>query len=98
ATLVLSDETVTNNGGTLQVDFTDASHFGTLDLAGSEIDNGTLTNAGTLNSTSASRLHNVGITNTGTLESTSGTLTIDASVVGPTLTNSGTLEANGGAL
>ncbi len=92
AILALSGETVTNTGGTVN-----AGGGSTLDLAGAEIDNGTLTNSGMLNSTGTSTLSDVTITNTGTLESTSGKLTI-SDPSGPTLTNSGTLEANGGEL
>ena len=61
--LTLTTLTVSNTGGTVNVD-----KGSTLDLAGAEIDNGTLTNSGTFDSTGTSKLDNVGITNTGTLQ------------------------------
>jgi hypothetical protein len=92
STLKLTTLTVTNTGGTVTVD-----SGSTLDLANATIDDGTLGNSGTLDSTGNSFITNAGITNSGLIESTSGILTIDP-VAGPTLTNSGTLEANGGEL
>ena len=93
STLKLVSTTVTDNtGGTVTVGF-----GSTLDLVGANIDGGTLTNSGTLDSTGTSSLSNVGITNSGLIESTGGTLTIDPVAV-VTLVNSGTLEANGGEL
>src|SRR5579872_2010088 len=90
--LKLTTTAVTNTGGTVNV-----GGGSTLDLAGTEIDNGSLTNSGTTNSTGTSTLSDVTITNVGTLESTGGKLTI-SDPAGPTLTNAGTLEANGGEL
>ena len=91
--LKLTSTTVTNTDGIVHVEL-----GSTLDFVGAAIDNGTLTNDGTFDSTGASTMSGVGITNTGTMESTGGVLTIDSAVSGPVLTNSGTLEANGGEL
>jgi hypothetical protein len=46
ASLVLSDEIVTNTNGTIQVDGTDATHFATLDLINAVLNGGTLGGSG----------------------------------------------------
>ena len=80
STLVLSDDIVTNDGGTIQVDAI-PSHTATLDLEGSTINGGTLTISGLLDATGTNGLHGMAITNAlgATLESTGGVLTIDGS-------------------
>ena len=96
STLVLSEETITNTKGFIQVDATDSTHFSTLDLEGSTIHGGTLVISGELDSTGDSFITGATITNTGTIDVTGGTLTIDAT---STLDNTnGTLETNGGNL
>jgi hypothetical protein len=99
ATLVLSDEIISNTDGTtkgvIQVD-ADPGHTATLDLEGSTISGGTLKIFGELDSTGDSFITGVTITNTGTIDVTGGTLIIDAT---STLDNTGgTLETNGGKL
>ena len=93
-TLVLNGdsgtETVTNTGGTVQVDA-----GATLDLETATISSGNLTVAGTLDSTGTSFITDVVLTNTGTIEATTGTLTIDLST---TITNAGTMEADDATL
>ncbi len=91
--LVLSNLTLTNTDG-VAIGTATVMNGSTLDLATATITKGTLTNAGTVDSTGISALTDVGITNTGLIEATIGVLTIDPAV----LTNSGTLEANGGEL
>lgn len=91
-TLKLTGMTVTNTGGTVSVE-----SGSTLDLLGATIDGGTVTIAGTLESTGTSAINNADITNTGTISVTSGTLTIDPAVV-HTITNHDLIEANGGTL
>ena len=75
-TLTLDDATVVGtaivNHGTVNVD---ASK--TLTLNGASLAGGTLTIAGTLESTGTSAIDNADIGNTGTISVTSGTLTID---------------------
>ena len=88
-TLKLTSTTVTNTAGTVS-DTSGAE----IDLSGATINGGTLTNAGTLNSTATSGIHGATIGNSGTLESTGGTLTIDT-VAAKTLTNTGTVKADG---
>ncbi len=97
STLVLSDDIVTNDGGTIQVDAI-PSHTATLDLEGSTINGGTLTISGLLDATGTNGLHGMAITNAlgATLESTGGVLMIDGS--NATFNNAGLLEANGGGL
>ncbi|WP_247432182.1 VCBS domain-containing protein [Bradyrhizobium sp. 44] len=68
-----------------------------LDLQGATIDGGTVTIAGTLESTGTSAINNADITNTGTITVTSGTLTIDPAIL-HTITNHGLIQANGGEL
>ena len=89
STLTLSGDTVTNTGGTVEVDA-----GSTLDLEGSSIGSGTVDVYGTLSSTGTSAISGASIRNTGTLEASSGTLTIDPS----SIDNSALVEANGGAL
>ncbi|WP_083869908.1 VCBS domain-containing protein [Bradyrhizobium sp. WSM1253] len=69
----------------------------TLDLQGATIDGGTVTIAGTLESTGTSAIDNADITNTGTITVTSGTLTIDPATL-HTITNHNLIQANGGVL
>ncbi|WP_247406053.1 cadherin-like domain-containing protein [Bradyrhizobium sp. 76] len=69
----------------------------TLDLQGATIDGGTVTIAGTLESTGTSAINNADITNTGTITVTSGTLTIDPAIL-HTITNHNLIQANGGEL
>ena len=90
-TLDLVNLTVTNTGGTTQVDASS-----TLNLKAANINSGTLTVSGMFNSTGTSSITDAAITigSTGTLKSTSGKLTIDPS----TINNAGTLEAAGGEL
>jgi VCBS repeat-containing protein len=72
-TLKLISATVTNTGsGAVSVE-----PGSTLDLVGAIIDGGTLTIAGTLESTGASAINDADITNTGIITVTGGTLTID---------------------
>ena len=92
-TLKLTSTTVTNTAGTVS----DTSGA-TIDLSGATINGGTVTNAGTLNSTATSGIHGATIGNSGTLESTGGTLTIDATSTATTLTNTGTVKADGAEL
>ena len=92
STLVLDGETVTNAGGTVQVDAADATHFSTLDLESATISGGNVNVAGLRNSTGTSFITDATITDTGRLEATGGTLTVDPSNV----TNTGTIEATGG--
>src|SRR5207245_5531155 len=61
------------------------------------VDGGTMTIAGTLESTGTSAITSADITNTGTITVTGGTLTIDP-VVLHTITNSHLIQANGGEL
>ena len=91
STLTLSGDTVTNTGGTVEVDA-----GSTLDLESATINNGIVTVDGLLDSTGTSAIDGAAITiaSTGTLESTSGALTIDPG----SIDNTGLLEANGGAL
>ena len=89
STLTLSDDSVTNTGGTVQADAGSV-----IDLAGSTITSGTLTVDGTLDSTGTSSISDASVVNVGTLEATSETLTIDPG----SIDNRGLVEANGGAL
>ena len=92
-TLKLIANKVTNaSGAVVSVDGTS-----TLDLTGATIDGGTVTIAGTLESTGASAITEADITNTGTITVTSGTLTIDPAVL-HTVTNHKLIQANGGEL
>nr|WP_245284210.1 FecR domain-containing protein [Bradyrhizobium sp. WSM2254] len=92
-TLKLISMTVTNDTGAVSV-----ASGSTLDLVGAVIDGGTLTIAGTLESTGTSAINNADITNTGTITVTGGTLTIDPSVL-HAITNHNLIEVvNGGAL
>ncbi|WP_346015321.1 VCBS domain-containing protein [Bradyrhizobium sp. 39] len=68
-----------------------------LDLQGATIDGGTVTIAGTLESTGTSAINNADITNTGTITVTSGTLTIDPAIL-HTINNHNLIQANGGEL
>ena len=86
-TLDLDGISITNTSGSVTVDA-----GSTLDLDGTTITGGTLTNAGTVDSTGTSALTGVAVTNSGLLETTTGTLTVDPS----TVTNTGTLEATTG--
>ncbi|WP_246666719.1 VCBS domain-containing protein [Bradyrhizobium guangdongense] len=92
STLKLISTTVTNTVGTVSVE-----SGSTLDLAGATIAGGTLTIAGTLESTGTSAINDADITNTGTITVTSGTLTIDPPVV-HTITNQNVIQADGGTL
>ncbi|WBL79613.1 FecR domain-containing protein [Bradyrhizobium xenonodulans] len=91
-TLKLIGMTVTNTGGAVSVET-----GSTLDLVGATIDGGTVTIAGTLESTGTSAINDADIDNTGTITVTSGTLTIDPAVV-HTITNHNLIRASGGVL
>ncbi|WP_334534472.1 VCBS domain-containing protein [Bradyrhizobium sp. AZCC 2230] len=91
-TLKLNGMTVANTGGTVSVEL-----GSTLDLNGAIIDGGTVTIAGTLESTGTSALNNGDITNTGTITVTGGTLTIDPAVL-HTITNHKLIQASGAEL
>ncbi|MET4388399.1 VCBS repeat-containing protein [Bradyrhizobium sp. F1.4.3] len=91
-TLKLISTKVTNTGGGVSIE-----SGSTLDLSGATIDGGSLTIAGTLESTGTSAITEADITNTGTITVTSGKLTIDPAVL-HTLTNSHLIQANGGEL
>ncbi|MGY8635957.1 FecR domain-containing protein [Bradyrhizobium sp. 14AA] len=91
-TLKLISTTVTNDTGVVSV-----ATGSTLDLIGAVIDGGTLTIAGTLESTGTSAINNADITNTGTITVTSGTLTIDP-VLLHTITNHGLIQVSTGEL
>ncbi len=86
-TLDLQGTSVTNTSGTVTV-----ASGSTLDLNNATITAGTLSNAGTVDSTGNNALNAVAVTNSSLLETTSGTLTIDPGAV----TNSGTIEATTG--
>ena len=89
STLTLSDDTVTNTGGTVEV-----AAGSLLDFASSSVNGGAVEVYGTVDSTGTSSINGASIRNTGTLEASSGTLTIDPS----SIDNSALVEANGGAL
>nr|WP_312015830.1 VCBS domain-containing protein [Bradyrhizobium liaoningense] len=93
-TLTLDDTTVVGtaiaNHGTVKVDANT-----TLTLNGASLAGGTLSIAGTLESTGASAIDNADIGNTGTISVTSGTLTIDPGIL-HAITNHGLIEAVGG--
>ncbi|MDN3279522.1 FecR domain-containing protein, partial [Frankia sp. RB7] len=91
-TLKLISNIVTNAGGTVSTET-----GSTLDLSGATIDGGTITVAGTLESTGTSAINDGNITNTGTITVTSGKLTIDPAVL-HSLTNHKLIQANGGEL
>ena len=91
-TLKLISNNVTNTGGTVSVE-----SGSTLDLSARPSIGGTMTVAGTLESTGTSAINNGNITNTGTITVTSGTLTIDPAVL-HSLTNHKLIQANGGEL
>ncbi|MCS3499272.1 VCBS repeat-containing protein [Bradyrhizobium japonicum] len=96
-TLTLDDATVSGtaivNHGTVNVDAGK-----TLTLNGASLAGGTLTIAGTLESTGASAIDNADVDNTGTISVTSGTLTIDPGIL-HAITNHGLIEAvTGGTL
>ncbi|WP_244645996.1 VCBS domain-containing protein [Bradyrhizobium campsiandrae] len=90
--LKLISTTVTNTDGAVFVET-----GSTLDLSDATIAGGTMTIAGTLESTGTSAITDADITNTGTISVTSGKLTIDPALI-HTLTNSHLLQANGGEL
>nr|WP_246504522.1 VCBS domain-containing protein [Bradyrhizobium agreste] len=90
--LKLTALTVTNTGGTVSV-----ASGSTLDLAGATINGGTLTIAGTLESTGVSAVDGADLNNTGTITVTSGTLTIDPGLL-HAITNLGLIEAAGGGI
>ncbi|MDI3561499.1 VCBS domain-containing protein [Bradyrhizobium sp. Arg816] len=96
-TLTLDDATVSGtaiaNHGTVKVDASKTTTLNGASLAG-----GTLTIAGTLESTGASAIDNADVGNTGTISVTSGTLTIDPGIL-HAITNHGLIEAvTGGTL
>lgn len=91
-TLKLTALVVTNTGGTVSVE-----SGSTLDLVGATIDGGTVTIAGTLQSTGTSAINDADISNTGTISVTGGTLTIDPAAI-HTITNRHLLQASGGVL
>ncbi|MBR0784598.1 FecR domain-containing protein [Bradyrhizobium iriomotense] len=92
-TLKLIATTVTGAAGAVSV-----GSASTLDLVGTVIDGGTVTIAGTLESTGTSAIDNAGITNTGTIAVAGGTLTIDPATI-HAITNQGLIEAvTGGTL
>ncbi|WP_441258532.1 FecR domain-containing protein [Bradyrhizobium sp. 521_C7_N1_3] len=94
-TLTLDDATVSGtaivNHGTVNVDAGKK-----LTLNGASLAGGTLTIAGTLESTGASAIDNADVDNTGTISVTSGTLTIDPGIL-HAITNHGLIEAVTGA-
>ncbi|QQO19548.1 FecR domain-containing protein [Bradyrhizobium diazoefficiens] len=91
--LRLTAMTVANTSGTVSVE-----SGSTLDLASATIDGGTVTVAGTLESTGTSAIYGADITNTGTITVTSGTLTIDPGTL-HAIVNRDLIEAvNGGTL
>ncbi|WP_433996197.1 FecR domain-containing protein [Bradyrhizobium japonicum] len=91
-TLKLISMTVTNGTGAVSV-----GAGSTLDLVGAVIDGGTLTIAGTLESTGTSAINDADITNTGTITVTGGTLTIDP-VTLHTITNYALIRVSNGEL
>nr|WP_244550189.1 FecR domain-containing protein [Bradyrhizobium sp. cf659] len=91
-TLKLISMTVTNDTGAVSV-----ASGSTLDLVGAVIDGGTLTIAGTLESTGTSAINNADITNTGTITVTGGALTIDP-VTLHTITNHALIQVSNGEL
>jgi FecR protein len=91
-TLKLISMTVTNGSGAVSV-----ASGSTLDLVGAVIDGGTLTIAGTLESTGTSAINNADITNTGTIAVTGGTLTIDPATL-HTITNHALIQVSNGEL
>ena len=92
-TLKLTALTVANTGGTVSV-----ASDSMLDLASATISGGTVTIAGTLDSTGTSAVQGADLNNTGTITVTSGTLTIDPGVL-HAITNQGLIEAvTGGTL
>lgn len=91
-TLKLTAMTVTNTGGTVSV-----ASGSTLNLAGATINGGTVTIAGTLESTGTSAVDGADLDNTGTITVTSGTLTIDPGLL-HAITNLGLIEAAGGGI
>ncbi|QAU49560.1 hypothetical protein XH91_32165 [Bradyrhizobium guangzhouense] len=113
AELDINTEAVTNTGtlaaindGTLKLISTDVTNTdgavsiesgSTLDLSTATIDGGTVTIAGTLESTGTSAISNADITNTGTITVTGGKLTIDP-LVSHKIINSHLIQANGGEL
>jgi fibronectin-binding autotransporter adhesin len=78
--------TLTDGANTNDVAVTIGNHS-TLDLDGSTINGGLLTNSGMLDSTGTSIIDGATIVNSGSIEITSGTLTIDPTPV----TNTGTI-------
>jgi VCBS repeat-containing protein len=92
-TLKLIAATVTNTGsGAVSVE-----SGSTLDLLGATIDGGTMTIAGTLESTGASAINEADIANTGIITVTGGTLTIDPALI-HTITNHNLIQASGAEL
>ncbi|WFU81907.1 VCBS domain-containing protein [Bradyrhizobium sp. CIAT3101] len=91
-TLKLISNIVTNTDGTVSVEA-----GSTLDLQAATIDGGTVTIAGTLESTGASAIDNADITvaSTGTVSVTSGTLTIDPTT-SHAIANHGSIKAETG--
>ncbi|WP_375158580.1 VCBS domain-containing protein [Bradyrhizobium sp. RDT46] len=89
-TLKLTALAVTNTGGIVSV-----ASGSTLDLSGATIDDGTVTIAGTLESTGTSAVQGADLNNTGTVTVTSGTLTIDPGLL-HAITNQGLIEAVAG--
>ncbi|UFW49091.1 MULTISPECIES: VCBS domain-containing protein [Bradyrhizobium] len=90
--LTIDQGTSVTNTGHVTVDAN-----GKLTISGASINGGTVTIAGTLESTGTSTIDNADITNTGTITVTSGTLTIDPATI-HLITNHGLVQANGGVL
>ncbi|WP_342735344.1 VCBS domain-containing protein [Bradyrhizobium sp. B117] len=90
--LTIDQGTSVTNAGHVTVDAN-----GKLTVSGASINGGTVTIAGTLESTGTSAIDNADITNTGTITVTSGTLTIDPATI-HAITNHGLVQADGGVL
>ena len=92
-TLDLQSVTVTDDAAaTVQVDTTSV-----LDLEAATINGGSLSNAGTVNSTGASFIHGAAITTSNEFEVTAGKLTIDATGGASSIANTGIIEAKTGS-
>lgn len=91
--LTIDQGSSVDNAGHVTVDAS-----GKLSISGATISGGTVTIAGTLESTGTSAVHGADLDNTGTVSVTSGTLTIDPGLL-QAITNQGLIEAvTGGTL
>jgi hypothetical protein len=88
-TVKLISTVVTDGAGTVSI-----ASGSKLGLSNTVINGGTISIAGTLDSTGTSAINDGDITNTGTITVTAGTLTIDPS----TITNHSLIQASGGEL